>query len=415
MSRGISDLHVCPAAARAAGRALSALRAALLLIALVPADVQAQLLIGYSPGPRDDARPGHDSPAYIARHVALIESRPFDGIVINDYLGRNLMNMSLKVDAPGLVSPDTGAITYEAASRSLAPVKGIFKVFRHNFAKVNMFMGWSPPPLSDDADWKTVYESAANYARAVRDSGLEGIWLDNESYHRPVVPGADHPLDYWMYRDQLALVGQSEADAPFKEMVDLARRRGRDLMRAFAQGDPEITVIVAHGPYIGCSAWRKLGSYADDRYLAGAFAAGMVEAKAGRESIVDGGELYSLRSEVDFRNSYDWRKGVEVPGFGHITDLDPGVKCPFMDPALASHWRGAVGIAFGTFDKQREPGEKIWSAITDASVFRTTLTNALRATDRYVWFYTEWQDWWGTSTEDRLGPWIDAIKAARRQ
>jgi len=52
--------------------------------------------------------------------------------------------------------------------------------------------------------------------------------------------------------------------------------------------------------------------------------------------------------------------------------------------------------------------------ITDVAGFRTTLTNALRATDRYVWLYTEWQDWWGNSMEDRLQPWIQAIEAARQ-
>lgn len=389
------------------------LRAALLLAALAPFGARAQLLIAYSSGP-GDARPGHDSPAYIAQHVDLIESRPFDGMVINDYLGRNLMNMSVKTDAPGLVSPNTGAITYEAASRGLGPVKGTFKAFRHNFAKVNMFMGWSPPLLSDDAGWKVVYESASNYARAVRDSGLEGIWLDNESYHRPVVPGVNHPLDYWLYGDQLALAGKSVALAPFIEMVELARRRGSDLMRAFAAGAPDIAVIVAHGPYIGCSSWRRMGSYADDKYLAGAFAAGMVEAKAGRASVVDGGELYSLRSEADFRKSYGWRKGTTVEGLGNITDLGYWTKCPFMNPMLASRWKELAEIGFGTFDKQRAPGQTKWTPLTDASAFGSTLANALRNTDRYVWHYTEWQDWWGTSTDDRLGPWIDAIKAARR-
>ena len=389
------------------------LRAALLLVALAPFGARAQILIAHSQGPRD-ARPSHDTPAFIARHVALIESRPFDGMVINDYLGRNLTNMSLKADAPRLVNPDTGGITYEAAMQSLGPVKGIFKVFRHNFAKVNMFMGWSPPLLQDDAGWKVVYESAANYARAVRDSGLEGIWLDNESYHRPIVPGVSHPLDYWLYADQLALAEKSAAEAPFKQMVELALKRGSDLMRAFAAGDLEITVIVAHGPYEGCSAWRKLGSYADDSYLAGAFAAGMVEARAGGASVVDGGELYSLRSDEDFRESYDWRKGTPVAGLGSITDLGPRTKCPFMNPALASRWKKAVEIAFGTFDKQRASGDTKWTPLTNASAFRSTLTNALRTTDRYVWHYTEWQDWWGTSTDDRLGPWIDAIEAARR-
>ena len=84
--------------------ASAALRAAMFLVCLVPLGLQAQVLIVYSTGPKD-ARPSHDSPAHIAKNIVLIESRPFDGMVINDYLGRNLMNVDLKADAPKLVAP----------------------------------------------------------------------------------------------------------------------------------------------------------------------------------------------------------------------------------------------------------------------------------------------------------------------
>jgi hypothetical protein len=184
-------------------------------------------------------------------------------------------------------------------------------------------------------------------------------------------------------------------------------------MQAFSTA-PGITVIVAHGPYIGCSAWRKMGSFAGDDYLAGAFAAGMVEATRGGASLVDGGELYELRSDEDFRRARDWRKGVSRDGASSIATLSPMNRCPFMSPALASRWSQGVEIAFGTFDKHKERGEIAWTPISTALEFRKTLTNALRATDRYVWHYAEWQDWWGTSTEDKLGPWIEAVKGARR-
>jgi hypothetical protein len=157
-----------------------------------------------------------------------------------------------------------------------------------------------------------------------------------------------------------------------------------------------------------------MGSFASDDYLAGAFAAGMVEATRGGASLVDGGELYELRSSEDFRRARDWRKGMSHGGRSSIATLSPMDRCPFMTPALASRWSQTVGIAFGTFDKQKGRSETAWTPISNALEFRKTLTNALRATDRYVWHYAEWQDWWGNSSEDRLTPWIAAIEAARR-
>jgi hypothetical protein len=38
----------------------------------------------------------HDDPGYVKAHADWIESRPFDGMVISEFLGRNLLNTKLK-------------------------------------------------------------------------------------------------------------------------------------------------------------------------------------------------------------------------------------------------------------------------------------------------------------------------------
>ena len=353
----------------------------------------------------------HNDPSYVAQHVNWIESRPFDGLVINDYLGRNLLNTQLKRDTPNALD-GTGAVTYEAAAHGLSPVKGVFRKFHHNFAKVNFSLIGPPPVLSDEAGWTVVRASAANYAKAVADTGLMGIFFDNEGYIHPPVSGRKNGADYWLYEDQIALAGQSSSAVPLAAAIDLARRRGRQLMKAFTSGHPAITVIVAHGAQEGCNAWQAAtGHFALDHYLNGAFVAGMLESTSGAATFVDGGEDYDLRSVRDFSAAHEWRKGTSQGG---ITSLGSN-KCPFMDAALAGDWQGKVSIGFSLFDKQRASLTTTnWTPITDLAGFRTTLTNALRATDRYVWLYTEWQDWWGNSMEDRLRPWIKAIDAARQ-
>ena len=349
----------------------------------------------------------HVDPGYVGQHADWIESRPIDGMVINEYLGRNLLNTRLKADSPNLLDAKTGAVTYDAAAKDLSPVKGVFKKFHHNFAKVNFSMVGPPPLLNDDAGWQIAYESATNYAKAVQDTGLKGVFFDNETYLHPALNGKK--ADYWLYEDQIAFTGQSQLSLSLSTELGLARRRGRELMQAFVRGYPAVTVIVAHGAHEGCDAWKsRTGHFGMDHYLLGAFAAGMVEGTSGAATLVDGGEDYDLRSAQDFSFARAWRKGIAQGGDG-IT------KCPFMDATLAANWQTKVSIAFSTFDKER-PSLKTsdWTPITDVARFRTTLTNALRATDRYVWHYAQWQDWWGNSMEDKLNPWVDAIRAARR-
>lgn len=352
----------------------------------------------------------HFDPGYIPQHIQWIESRPFDGMVINDFLGRNLFSGNLKHDAPNTLDA-SGAVTYEAAAKGLSPIKGVFKKFHENFARVNFSMNGPAPLLNDEAGWRIARQSAANYAKAVSDTGLRGIFLDNEIYFLPPLSG--RKANYWIYEDQLALAGESPSDMSLTTAVALARQRGRELMQAFVSGYPGIVVIIAHGPQEGCNAWKTAsgGHFAMDHYLLGAFAAGMVEGTSGAATFVDGGEDYDLRTPRDFSAAREWRKGTATSG---ITSLGSN-KCPFMDADLAGNWQGKVSIGFSLFDKERASlTTNNWTQITDVAGFRTTLTNALRTTDRYVWLYSEWQDWWGNSMEDRLQPWIQAIEAARR-
>jgi hypothetical protein len=350
----------------------------------------------------------HFDPAYVGQHAEWIESRPFDGMVINDYLGRNLLNTHLRADAPNFVDA-AGAVTYDAASRGLSPVKGVFKKFHDNFTRVDFNLVGSPPLLNDDANWQIVNQSATNYAKAAQDTGLKGIFFDNETYQHPALSGRKNGGDYWLYEDQIAFAGQSQSAMPLSSVVALARRRGRELMQAFIRGYPAITVVVAHGPNEGCDAWKSTsGHFATDRYLLGAFSAGMVEGSGGAATLVDGGEDYDLHSARDFSVARAWRKG----GGRGITNLG-AQKCPFMDASLAANWQNRISVAFSTFDKERPSlNTNNWTPIADVAGFRATLTNALRASDKYVWHYAQWQDWWGNSMEDKLKPWADAIVAA---
>ena len=92
------------------------------------------------------------------------------------------------------------------------------------------------------------------------------------------------------------------------------------------------------------------------------------------------------------------------------------MKCPFMDKDLASIYSRKVSIAFGTNDKRRPSRlSNDWQLDKDAVTFKKTLSNALRNADDYVWHYTQWQDWWGMTTEEELRPFVAAIRDAKSE
>ena len=351
----------------------------------------------------------HNDPSWVGKHVEQIESRPFDGMVINDYLGRNLINTKLKNDSPNSLDA-SGAVSYEVSVRSLAPLKGAFKKFRYNFVKVNFNLVGAPPLLNDDAGWQLAMTSATNYARAIAETGLKGIFLDNETYLHPPANGKSSG-DYWLYEDQIAYEHQSPSAMPLAAAYALARRRGHEFMVALTRGYPGITVIVAHGPNEGCESWKQMsGHFAHDRYLSAAFAGGMIDATGGGAKFVDGGEDYDLHSARDFEMARGFRKGG---GGGGITRLGAG-KCPFMDETLAQNWN-KVSVGFSVFDKERaRPGAGEYRPIESPAEFHDILVNALRSADEYTWLYTQWQDWFGDSGDDKLRPYVAAIEAARR-
>lgn len=356
----------------------------------------------------------HDSPSYVAQHVDLIESRPFDGVIINSYLGRNLLNTRLDRDSPQLLDP-AGVITDEAARTDVAPLKGAFKRFTHNFIKVNLQQVGPPPVLTDEQGWARMNQRATRYARALGDARLKGIFFDDEPYNGARAPGSNRELAYWAYADQLVLASLPPERLPLAAAVALSRRRGRELMQAFAAGYPQITVIAANGPAPGCSAWRAATRRdGNDTFLGGAFAAGMLEGTPAGATFVDGAEDYDLHSAADVAQAYAFRKGTSS-GLS-ITNLAPRYRCPFMDAALAAGWSARVSVGFSTFDMTRSwPVRGPWTRVTDVAAFQADLTRALTATDEYVWHYTHWQDWWGDTTDAALGPWIAAIQAARAE
>ena len=76
---------------------------------------------------------------------------------------------------------------------------------------------------------------------------------------------------------------------------------------------------------------------------------------------------------------------------------------------LKGVWAQTVSAGFGVMDIP-------WIGVgMDLTTWAPTLTNALAATDEYVWAYTERHDWWGSGWPSTPVPadWVEATRRAK--
>ena len=224
---------------------------------------------------------------------------------------------------------------------------------RHNFVIAYA------PPSAYVGDWTVPAQNAANLATAARAAGFTGIVYDSERYFG----GSDN------WPDACALT--------LAECQAGARSRGAQVGQAIRAAWPDAVILSLYGPWIsdpracqntGGAACNDV-SWANE--LMGPFVAGL--------SAVDGGELYTLRTPAQFATFAAYQR-----------TLSPSQ-------------------AFGVFDSP-------WLGTPmDEAIWTTTLRNALAATDRYVWAYTERHDWWGTGWPSTPVPasWVAATQAVR--
>ncbi len=315
------------------------------------------------------------TPSYIRDHRDYLDSLPFDGIVAYLRSPNHSLNVSASVFGTKEVSESEIAFV-------LAPLTGVsFRNLTENFAAV---LGGRPPDFMDD--WSVVIGNFARLAKAAREAGLRGIYFDNEAYY---APWPDYPK------------GVRHPEKSLGEYQDQARRRGREVMEAMTARFPGITVILLHGPYISeprapDSLFPQVQS---SNELHGPFFAGFLEGAGPHASVVDGGELYNLRTEEEFRGSRDWRKRG-------LPSMD--VDCEFLPQALRDSWAARVGVAFGVID-QPHRGRPM-----DPATMTVTLSRALRNADRYVWLYVEGPTFLKPPGEGGApAEWVEAVRRAK--
>lgn len=306
------------------------------------------------------------SPANVARNMSFIESTGLDGVALNTDAGWNLMQKT--------------RLNYDEVTRELAPLQGKMGQVQTNFVLTYVM---NVDPFDS---WADVIGNWVTLARAARNVGMKGFIFDNEPYNGEV----------WIYPRDVKHA-KAYGLAQYQEQY---RQRGKELMTALMGVWPELRFLVMHGPYLSDSRtpdYVVLDQGAvSDRDLSGFFYTGLLEAATGPAKVIDGGEVYQYRTPSDFGNSYRYRKQT-------MPTLAGG---PLIPASLRPLWPSKSDIAFGVFDEQWIPEYPM-----NLGIFETTLTNALRQADSYVWLYAERHNYLkagGVGAE-----WLAAVKRAK--
>ena len=344
--------------------------------------------------PRADGRPkrliefGYDEPdtAFMRRHITQMERSPFDGCVFHaNYTTPGRPGGSFLWEAWG-----TRAFSSADLGPALADLQATpFQRFTDNFLRFNTVPG--------DVDWfddfSAVLTNARLAAQVAHQGKAKGILFDVEQYRAPL-------FTYGLQRD----VRTTTWDAYTAQV----RQRGREVMEAFQQGYPDLTVFLTFG-YSGPWLESQGGArpLAECEYgLLVPFLDGIVDAARGGTRLVDG-----------YEPAY-FHRGDTTKFAAAYRTVTEGLLPIVADPA-AYRRRLSVGIGLWL---DVDSGTRGWDGVDGGKNFYTpeafeaSVRAALEVADEYVWIYTEIPRWWSEDGQpvDLPAGYAEALRRARQ-
>lgn len=351
---------------------------------------------------------GWDEPdqAFLRTHVAAMERKPFDGVV-------------LRLTVPG-VPPHLSNFSWHIADHryrwdDLRPavdeLKAVpFRRFTHNFLRINLNPTDRPFDLLDDEAWDTLFSNLKLAARIVSEGGLRGFMIDPEAY------GPADPLDGSPRFNAFDYRRRAVQEASFQAYRSAAFRRGRQAAAILGNAAPDLVLLFAFAYSFPC---RSPKPETERTYgLLPAFVDGILSTKPKEMTVVEGNELsYPFRYCHQFQEAYrrlrsECRRLSSVPehydqeleiGFGIWMDYESGEPCapyhkegrpcPWADPSLYP-------------DQDRH--------LVDPQALERAVASALDLSDRYVWLYSHEPKWWTSSRPEGENLPIEFVQAVER-
>jgi len=300
------------------------------------------------------------NPTFVRNNLAYLESLPIDGMTVYLRDPHWITNVTGDVFAPTPMS-------YSSIASVLAPIAGLnSRTLNNNFGL--MFAG---PGIDafDEASWAVRVQNMGNFAAALKNAGLKGMFFDNENY-----------LDWAHYGGR-----GCSAVHTLKECQDQMRLRGQQVMSAMVSSFPEITLLCMNGSWVSDNTFYDrsgLDNISNANELSGPFFVGLIENQGNAATVVDGGEFYRSRTVADFNARYQDQKYGVASDIGAVADSKTRAAGAngFIPAYLRPLWASKISASAGVFEK---------ASGMDPAIFQTTLTNALNRVDQYAWLYTE--------------------------
>jgi hypothetical protein len=332
---------------------------------------------------------GWDEPdtGFLRKHQVELERSPFDGcvfhVVARGAAGGKLENFTWL----GWGTRRFERAEVRQAEEDLAAIAGKSR-FGHHFLRFNV----TPGKLDWFDDYNAVVSNAQLAAELARAGGCDGILLDTEAYEGKL-------FDFATQRDAKT--------RSWERYAAQARQRGREVMAAFQDGYPGLTVLLTFGHSL---VWKRTNGGkvppAECRDgLLGPFVDGMIEKATRPGQIVDGHELsYSYRDGADFVRARDTIKN-KAAGLAENLERYQGVVSAGFGIWLDHDWR-KYGWRSGELEAN------YFSPLR----FEASLRAAIEQSDEYVWIYTEKPRWWSEAggTVDLPAAYVETVRKVRR-
>lgn len=318
--------------------------------------VRAKKLIHFGSGEEPDT-------SFMRKYIAEMEKTPFDGCVFH-------INYQTATGADGPFTWEcwgTRSFREEEFDSAINDLKNTpFRQFSHNFLRFNT----TPGKIDWFDDFSVIVNNARLAARIARQGRAAGILFDVETYE-------GHIFNYPKQRDANT--------RSWDEYATQVRQRGREIMRAFQDEFPDLTILMtwAHSlPYE--QADKDLTNLPKRSYgLLAPFTDGLIDAAEGKTKIVDGYEsAYGFLSAAQFAAARRFMTEGVLPVVG-----DSSKYRQVISPGFGI-WMDYDWLKFG-WDV-----ENVERNYFTPEAFEYSVHAACQNADEYVWIFTQTPRWW---------------------
>lgn len=241
---------------------------------------------------------------------------------------------------------------------------------------------------NDDAMWKIIAGHMKATARAAKRGGCRGLHIDHE--------------DYFAAKQFVRL----PSEAPWEELSDVARRRGRETFKAVFDEFPDVTLFFYRYMVADPAFWNSY-STADDPAAAMRakgdlwipFINGMLDVMPWTAKAVEGDE-----TGYRYESVHNW--------FHFARTLQRKCTQAFIAPEHLDKFRARTSSSFPVYldaytDDCFTPDREYYRGPADGSRavhLERNLSQASDASDEYVWLYGEKRTWvkWDRHPDSRL-------------